>query len=56
LEEQVDNAWEMVFSSKHVLFEMTNAFQEFERNCFLKSHGKGEGYSNLKKNRKGKGA
>jgi hypothetical protein len=35
---------------------MTNAFQEFEGKFFLKSRGKGEGYSNLKKNKKGKGA
>jgi hypothetical protein len=30
LEEQLDNAWEMTFSLKHVLFEMRNAFQELE--------------------------
>jgi hypothetical protein len=30
LEEQLDNVWEMNFSSEHILFEMTNAFEELE--------------------------
>jgi hypothetical protein len=30
MEEQLDNAWEMTFSSEHDLFEMTNALQSPE--------------------------